>query len=284
MPESIQNISNELGIKQLNGGFNNLAFLCHIEEKKYCIKLYKDLNRAQKEWRSLTFLNNFNYDASPKPFHFTNNKYAIIIMEYIEGISYGDTDITTIHLKKLSEVLNLLYNIKPTSQTTWTVNCNGSRMYNRVIEYYQKTEVKTTIQREAHSLVSSWLNSGKEKFFTSNNIHFSHGDPSLNNLIWTKNSRCRMIDFEYSGWTEMEFDLADIIEHPQAKRINNDLWEGFINEFNLSKEGERKVSISRELVSIFWLLRFWPTTIEDKDAEKKFILQLERVFSLLSQH
>lgn len=276
--EDFDSIVNTFALERLYGGNNNQVYSYTSNKEKYCIKLYRDADRAIKEVNALSFMHASKMGLCPIPLQFSNQCFPILVMSYIEGDSFGEIDITDIHLRKLSSALKSLYELE-TDGTTWAVNCNSRRMYNRVVEQIQNvTPGGSPSLKLAHRLISIWLESVNQNLFNENKCHFSHGDPNLHNLVWAEGD-CKMIDFEYAGWSEKLFDLADLLEHPQSRKVNDYLWDEFMEGFSLTKEERITFKSYRTLVSIFWLMKFWPS---DNDTEINrvpdlFMSQLNRV-------
>jgi thiamine kinase-like enzyme len=70
--------------------------------------------------------------------------------------------------------------------------------------------------------------------------------------------RVALIDFEYSGWTDLPFELGDLVEHPQSRATPDVTWDQFINRFGLSEQEYARYTAARRLLCFFWLARWWP--------------------------
>jgi thiamine kinase-like enzyme len=104
---------------------------------------------------------------------------------------------------------------------------------------------------------------------------FGKGDVGLGNCLWD-GTTLRLVDFEYSGTSDRPFDLAELVEHIEARSTTDASWQAFIAERQLGADGWARLSAARKLLAIFWALRL-PTQPADIQAA-----QLERAARLLS--
>jgi Ser/Thr protein kinase RdoA (MazF antagonist) len=63
-------------------------------------------------------------------------------------------------------------------------------------------------------------------------VVLGHTDPNLSNYLWD-GSVVRIIDFEDSGSSDPEFELADLVEHISSRATD---WNGFIAGFDLDSD------------------------------------------------
>lgn len=103
---------------------------------------------------------------------------------------------------------------------------------------------------------------------------FSRMDTSLANLIWD-GSTIRVVDLEYSGWTERIFDLAEQVEHVQSRDTPESSWDWFLQRFPLRPEERICLKPAQRLLAFDWARRFWP--VKDEPVSNNFIEQVDRV-------
>jgi thiamine kinase-like enzyme len=98
------------------------------------------------------------------------------------------------------------------------------------------------------------------------------GDPSLANILWD-GTHLAMLDFEYAGWTDPAYELADLIEHPHSRGTPDHTWDTFTDRFTLDPTARARHHAARRMFSLFWLAR----------ADQRPATQAERAQHLLSQ-
>ena len=86
---------------------------------------------------------------------------------------------------------------------------------------------------KAWEFIKSWVFSREAKALINfNNPIFSRGDPNLSNCLWD-NGRLRFVDFEYAGWSDKAFDLADLVEHINKGLYKSDEGSAAADPFGL---------------------------------------------------
>lgn len=100
------------------------------------------------------------------------------------------------------------------------------------------------------------------------------GDPSLDNLLWD-GARLTLLDFEYSGWTDPAYELADLVEHPQSRATPDATWDAFMDRFALDDATRARHLAARGMLAFFWLARWRPD-------DARFEAQVVRIRDLLA--
>jgi len=113
---------------------------------------------------------------------------------------------------------------------------------------------------------------------------FGQGDGNLANFLWDGN-RVRLVDFEDSGRSDRACELADVTEHV-ATWVDTDFDAAlFLDHFSLSTAEERRLSESRRLFALHWLLFL---ACEDPERPRNppgtAIRQADRLQSLLGAY
>jgi thiamine kinase-like enzyme len=110
---------------------------------------------------------------------------------------------------------------------------------------------------------------------------FVRGDPNLANCLWD-GREVRLIDFEYSGWGERAFDLADLTEHVQSRNTPDETRDAFVAGFGLTAGEWGRFRASQRLMACFWVLRLWPREDgEDAGKRERFGAQVVRLRGLV---
>jgi hypothetical protein len=97
-----------------------------------------------------------------------------------------------------------------------------------------------------------WLASGDRAILAEEApIIFSRGDANLANWLWD-GDQVRAVDFEYAGWSDRAWDLADLVEGVWARRTPDEKWGAFVEWFDLSPDERRRFAAARRALAVFW--------------------------------
>ena len=138
------------------------------------------------------------------------------------------------------------------------------------------------LAQEAHALWQTWRKGDDPALLLEPAPQaFSRGDPNLANCCWSRR-RLRIVDFEYSGWSDRAVDLADLVEHVQSRGTPDESWEWFVEQFRMSGSEQKRLLAARRLSALFWLMKLWAQRAREPDIvnEERFISQLRRAGAL----
>ena len=138
------------------------------------------------------------------------------------------------------------------------------------------------LAQEAHALWQTWRKGDDPALLLEPAPQaFSRGDPNLANCSWSR-QRLRIVDFEYSGWSDRATDLADLVEHVQSRGTPDESWEWFVEQFNMSGSEWSRFQAARRLSALFWLMKMWARRALEPSGRKdqRFVSQLLRARSL----
>ena len=104
--------------------------------------------------------------------------------------------------------------------------------------------------------------------FSSRRHRYStRGDPNLANCSCSR-QRLRIVDFEYSGWSNRAVDLADLVEHVQSRGTPDESWEWFVEQFRMSGSEQKRLLAARRLSALFWVMKMWARRALEPDSRE----------------
>jgi Ser/Thr protein kinase RdoA (MazF antagonist) len=106
---------------------------------------------------------------------------------------------------------------------------------------------------------------------------FSHGDGNLDNWLWD-GRQLRCIDFEFAGWSDTAFDLADLVEHVSARAVSDTAWDSAVADASLRGTELRRHEAARRTCALRWLAALWR---QQENRPGEFETQLSRTRNLL---
>lgn len=272
----------EFGVAPITGGFNNHVFAAEIDGRLLCLKIHRmdDRWRDWREWQALTLLHRHLPGLAPEPYGYdTTAPPDIVAMARLDGVSLGGERPTPTQLDALFAALTALHELRPGPPLPPLLDAAGTPAIigSRVMTwaYDSATEPPYPEIEAARDLARRWLAVEGQVFERSTPSEFSRGDPNLANCLWHA-GRLRLIDFEYSGWNERAFELADHVEHIAARCLPDDDWLTLVERFRLSRGEWTRFEAARRLLALFWCLLLAPRLAAGTEPPERFAAQFER--------
>lgn len=273
-------------LRPIKGGYNNAVYAFRHNGRSYCLKFYKvdERQRARREWCALELLTSRGCFYPPRPFHYdADSNPPVVVMEFVDGRGLGNQPLNKAHLSALVDALQEMYAITPAlaSDPLGPVvgDAHGWIRFLRRGERDIEPSTLDVLAYEEHTLLRTWLQGTDPAILMeSAPLVFSRGDPNLANCLWD-GQRLRIVDFEYSGWNDRAFDLADLVEHIQSRRTPDEEWGWFVEQFGLSREERIRFQAAQRLAALFWMIKSWPKGVSELDSpeRQRFASQLQRV-------
>ncbi len=274
----------QVALQPLPGGYNNPLYRLRLDGRDLCLKLpvVDNRHRAQREWQTLTLLARRGRPLAPQPvWRAEHHDRPAILMTLLAGTSLGGTSLRPSQLDALGEALTDLYRITPADITEPLpdVVMPAPTMLTRLRRTWASppTPASPSLDRDLQALWQRWSTGPDPHLLrTPTPQALGRGDPSLANILWD-GTRLAMLDFEYAGWTDPAYELADLIEHPQSRATPDHIWDTFIDQFNLDPTARTRHHAARRMFSLFWLVRL------SLHPDHQLTTQAERAKHLLTQ-
>jgi hypothetical protein len=291
-----------LGLRRLSGSSNRLYAL-RRGGRDYILKLFtteglaglSPVERSGREWQALTLLKAWNVDCAPRPILFDpHTSPPAIIMTRVAGKAIRPSRrLTRAMLGGVADALRALHSVTPHEATgetlpTLTDMVAEQRWFAGRIAELGGSAAPTLVD-EARQLGEGWLAGGDWPLLLAPApLAFSRGDVNFTNCLWD-GRHVAIVDFEYCGWREPTWDLADLIEADQAWSIakgavplSGSDWDWFLIRYNLAAaDHERFLAVQRWLAWV-WTLRAWDAFVatELPPARARFTTHLDRMREL----
>lgn len=266
----------QTGWRALTGGRNNAAYAFERDGEALCLKFYRvdDRQRAGREWQALTLLQNHGHAVAPRPIYFEDDAaLPAVVMEFVPGHHLGGQCLSAAELDALADAMQVLHALTPNRVAETLPPVVGSAGY--MLDTLTRPDVP--LAGEAEAVRQAWLQSDDAALLREPvPAVFSGDDPQPANCLWNGTS-LRLIDFEYSGWSDRAWDLALLVEHVQSRGTPDETWEGFIDRFELSDAERRRLAASRRLMAVFWMLLLRTASSGSADMDgQRFAEQVSR--------
>ncbi len=271
---------NEVGFTPLHGGRNNGVFRLNWGDGMLCMKIYRSdgRQRGKREWDTLHFLAEHHIPFVPKTFQLVHiDGIDVVVMQFVEGSNLGYKPLNEKQLETLAAHTQQLQRL-PCDDTRIPRVVPAIERIDAIRSFLDKATAPDPETATCLHTMKHWVQ-GADPVILLQPVDrvFSRLDTSLANAIWD-DPKLTLIDFEYSGWTEQAFDLAELIEHVQSRGTSDGSWERFVRIFDFSPRVREQVLPARRLIAIEWVQRFWPTG--DSPPSEQLSGQIDRVLQL----
>lgn len=282
-----QNPSDAHGhIRPLTGGMNNSVYAVETSFGPVCCKVYRvdGRDRVGREWRALNLLTELRPGLAPAPLYFEAHPVQpAVVMGLVPGMSLRDGPITPLQLEALAGTLQSVAEITPKAVDYPDTVIGTSTMVMRRLEGWVEREdirASDTLQH-ARLAIQRWLVSDDRTLLERMPLtNFSRGDSNLANALWD-GERVRFVDLEYAGWSDLAYDLADIMEGIWARDVPDDTWLHFVEGFDLSSSAMARFDAARRMWALHWIVILWRRVQGEPSAERLLIDQIERALAVL---
>jgi Ser/Thr protein kinase RdoA (MazF antagonist) len=273
------------GAKPFAGGYRNAVYEWASPHGPVAIKIYRKDDRflAEREWLSLTLLAEHRRGTTPAPL-WTDPRHPqpAVGMTVMPGqpcpAGAGPVMIARAIIATMLEFAELPLHgqlaVMPRAKRPehyvrsltgkWASELGGSR--------------RDALARDLLRLLGQWACGPDAAILAAPATRvFSHGDGNLDNWLWD-GQQLRCIDFEFAGWSDTAFDLADLAEHVSARAISDTAWDAALADAGLRGSEMRRHAAARRTCALRWLAALWR---QREHRQDEFETQLSRTRSLL---
>lgn len=274
----------EVALQPLAGGINNPLYRLRHDGRDLCLKLplVDHRHRAHREWQTLTLLTRRGHPRTPHPvWRSPRQDRPAIAMTFVAGAPLAGTCLQPRQLDALAAALADLYSITPAdvAEPVAQVATPAPAMLQRVRDDCATPSSGPSAGPGRLQLLEFWRrwSSGPDPqtlLRTPTTQVLGRGDPSLANILWD-GAELTLLDFEYSGWTDPAYELADLLEHPESRATPDLTWNNFVDRFDLDPDARARHRAARRMLALFWLAR-------RRSNDDRLTAQADRIRHLLN--
>jgi aminoglycoside phosphotransferase (APT) family kinase protein len=262
--------------RRLLGGRNAQVYAVDFDGRPGCLKVFSadDRSRAAREWAALCYLERVSYPLAAQPMRYDPAPPSpAILMDLLPGRALAGAELSRRQLTALGQAVDGLHALRIEGAGFADAAATAASMLARV----RRAVVDASAMSTGFTLdCQRWLGSSHaEALSQPGRPVFGKGDAGLGNCLWD-GTTLRLVDFEYSGISDRPFDLAELVEHIEARATPDATWQAFLAERQLGTEEWTRLSVARKLLAIFWAFRLPAEPAEIQAA------QTERAGRLLS--
>ena len=248
-------------ITPLAGGNNGHLYRCDAFGSPICVKICRidERRRAEREWVALNLLARRVGQLVPCPLGYDPGSGApAVTMTLVPGTPMVGRALSFEQLRALAQTILKLQTIVPADAPNFQLpRVGGAREDTswsvlRRIEFGDDPGLADGQVAVFRPLRDRWLASEDRAILAEDEpVIFSRGDANLANWLWD-GDEVRAVDFEYAGWSDRAWDLADLVEGIWARRTPDEKWTAFVEWFDLSPEERRRFAAARRALAVFW--------------------------------
>ncbi len=262
--------------RRLPGGRNAQVYAVDFDGRPACLKVFAadDRDRAAREWAALRYLERVSYLLAARPLRYDPcPPAAAILIDLVPGRTLTGAELTRQQITALGYAIDGLHALPIEGAGLADAAAPAASMLARV----RRAVVDASVLAAGFTRdCQRWLGrSHAEALAQPGRPVFGKGDAGLGNCLWD-GVTLRLVDFEYSGISDRPFDLAELVEHIEARATADASWQAFLAERQLGAAEWTRLSAARQLLAIFWAFRL---SAEPADIQAA---QLERAARLLS--
>jgi Phosphotransferase enzyme family len=218
---------------------------------------------ARREWSALTILERLGHERSPRPiWQDLDHPLPALAMTRVPGVPLAGVPLSEDCLAALAAVLADVYQRVPQRVVRTLPPANGAaaallEMLRRNLPIASDPAWSDPV-REAHAAATSWLESGGcRRLAGPAPLVMGRGDPNLANFLWD-GERLFHVDFEDSGARDVATELADLVEHLNARATPDRRWHDLVDRFDLDPAARARHLAARRVLAADWMARLLP--------------------------
>jgi hypothetical protein len=217
-------------ITPIEGGRNGRVFRATSPEADLAVKLTaRDWpNRAGREYRALQVLEAAGLEIAPRPLLLESDRYEsqVIVMTWLDGTVSREPPATDADWRRLVEHLLMVHTITPlTTSTQFPEGVLSMRSAADGIERIRReADIVPPVDRDL-PLVQLVERFESHDFPTwpLPTSALRRGDPNIQNFV-QRPGPWASVDWEYSGWSDPAFEIADLITHAAYLDVSPERW------------------------------------------------------------
>ncbi len=221
----------------IEGGANNLLYRATGATDdlaiKFCIRDERD--RAGREFASLTVLQDLGLDLAPRPLLLDRERYSqpVVVQTWLEGDLLTEPPATEPEWRCLLEYFMALHTVTPEKTSlrfpSAFLNMNRAEDGKRLIRK-QKTLFPEEAQPAALHRLTERIEAKPFPEWPDPPVVLCHADSNGLNFLRRKGPWAA-VDWEYSGWGDGAFEIADLITHPFYTEVSASHWEWVMDAY-----------------------------------------------------
>jgi aminoglycoside phosphotransferase (APT) family kinase protein len=298
-------------------GFNNAVYRVAIKGATFTCKLFvvDERQRAEREWAAICAAQESGELLAPVPVAFAPEgplPQPAIISQWVEGASLTAERLTASQLDDLVLAVARIHRIRPAAGleflTAWHQPANFTDYLAEARGFLDPVRAWAAGVAGQTRDLPSWVadlpellplievtldDAEREARAAGPTIGglavpaLIRIDGNLDNVLRRADGRLIFVDWEYSGWGDPAFDLAELRWHPRTLNIAQADWEAALNAYPAPADDadfRRRLAVYSHLLPVWWVARsalYLLEGIGQTQGRKRLVRLPARVFRQL---
>lgn len=250
-------------IRAIGGGLNNRLFRAALEETALAVKFTRQdgRDRAGREWNTLHVLREAGLAIAPTPLLLERERYAhpVVVQSWETGTVADSPPTQDAAWDALLDHLRTVHSLTPERV--------HRALPRTVLTMKDADEALDAIHSQCALLpAAGWRGDLRELVQRAEAIAWPvwppvtltlcRADPNIRNFL-QRPGPWKSVDWEYSGWCDPAFEIADLIVHPSYAAVSEERWEWVIRRYCGPDTGEveQRIRVYRTLMLVWWSVR-----------------------------
>jgi thiamine kinase-like enzyme len=251
-------------IRRIAGGANNLLYRATSDRADLAIKFtIRDArDRAGREFQALLTLQEAGLAIAPQPVLLDRDRYPmpVVVQTWLDGTVSAEPPATDDDWQRWLEHLAATHTVTPATTArplpeavlTMTSAAHGLQRIRQQLDLIplsaQPTALRALVQRVEELPFPTW---------PTPRLTFCHGDTNIRNVV-RRSGTWASVDWEYSGWGDPAFEIADLITHAAHLTVPPERWEWVIRTYSAHSDDtpvEQRIRVYTLLMLAWWATR-----------------------------
>jgi aminoglycoside phosphotransferase (APT) family kinase protein len=251
-------------IKLVAGGRNNLLYRSVGPLGDLAIKftIRDGRDRAGREYRSLSALQQAGLTVAPEPILLDRTSYVqpVVVQTWLEGEVKSTPPTTKAEWQSLLQHLSTVHTVSPDRiswQLPWaTINANNAQEGRQIVRQ-QLARIPREAQPRSLQAVVRRFEAAQFPEWPMAPVTLCRLDNNISNYI-RRPGQWASVDWEYSGWGDPAFDVANTITHVAYIQVPRSRWAWIIDAYcDLGGDAttSTRLQVYCRVMAMWWVAR-----------------------------
>lgn len=251
-------------VRQVTGGANGLVYYARSGDIEVAVKFCLDdaRDRAGREYDALTVLQDAGVDLAPRPLLLDRHSYRqpVVVQEWLAGEVSAEPPDHDETWTRLLEHYAALARVRPEhtdKRLERTVLNASSFEAAKALVHGQLRQLPEHAYPEGLSEVARLLFAKTLPAWPQPPIALCRGDGNITNFVRLPGG-WRSLDWEYGGWGDPAFEMADLVAHPAYLAVPGERWPWVVStyaELTGDASAPERIRAYVLVLAVWWAVR-----------------------------
>lgn len=252
-------------ITPIAGGANNLLYRATGDAGDYAVKftLRDDRDRAGREFAALRALQQAGLDIAPQPVWLDRQRYRqpVVVQTWLAGEALAGPPQTDAEWTALLEHYVTVHSLTPPRTTVALVNgyvnVSSGEAGKALVSSHARLLPPAARPATLHRVLA-WIEAWTPPTWPAPPRTLVRVDSNWRNFI-RRGDALASVDWEYSGWGDPAFELAELTLHPAYQDVPSARWDRLVQDYAGRGQDATltlRVETYRIIMLAWWLVRW----------------------------